>query len=274
MRKILTITAIIICAISCGHPSTKTESKTLDQLRRDLLEVMLDSTSSWKQVTDAVYPFTDSLTVAAADENNLRNRMFGQQWGYMVIEYMADKYAELNAAGKDADFDDVSKILGRIEDVMMLWFYDPSEQLPHIWRDHYYVCHQHSDEPTDGYFHLMVTIPTEVLPEPTLRIFYPDSGEGSPAIVFTKFKGDGSTEEDEESFDPVPLDNWAEKNSVEEGYPMFAIGDASVVEKMLQYDVAYLLFESGISENGAPGEPEFARLELRPFQEKWKEIVK
>jgi len=234
---------------------------------------MLDSTASWTQVMDVVYPFTDSLCTAAADETSLNNRMFGQEWGYVTIEAMSEKYAELKDAGKAFDYDDVSKILEQIANAMMLWFYTPDEQAPNIWRDHYYVCHQHSEEPTNGFFHLMVTLPTEDEPEPTLRIFYPDSAEGSPMIVFSKYKGDGGVEEDEDSRDIVRLENWSPKEAGEDGFPMYALGDESVVEKMLQNDVAYLLFVSGTSPNGAPGETEIARLSLDSFQEKWKETV-
>ena len=199
--------------------------------------------------------------------------MFGQKWGYMTIELINEKYADLNDAGKAVDYNDVTKIIDRIADGMMLWFYSADEQLPHLWRDHYYVCHQNSEEPTNGFFHLMVTIPTEEHPEPTLRIFYPDSAEGSSYIVFTKYKEDGGVEEDEKSRDLIRLDNWSPKDSVEEGYPMYAIGDASVVKKMLNNDVAYLMFVSGESANGYPGETEIARIGLGPFQELWKKVI-
>ena len=191
----------------------------------------------------------------------------------MTIELINEKYAELNDAGKAADYNDVTKIIDRIADGMMLWFYSADEQLPHLWRDHYYVCHQNSEEPTNGFFHLMVTIPTEEHPEPTLRIFYPDSAEGSSYIVFTKYKEDGGVEEDEKSRDLIRLDNWSPKDSVEEGYPMYAIGDASVVELLLNNDVAYLMFVSGESANGYPGETEIARIGLGPFQELWKKVI-
>ena len=80
-------------------------------------------------------------------------------------------------------------------------------------------------------------------------------------------------EEDEDSRDLVRLENWSPKDSIEDGYPMYAVGDASIVEKMLHNDVAYLMFQSGVSANGDPGETEIARLSLNSFQEKWKEIV-
>ncbi len=245
-------------------------TQTCGKLHQEFLGVMLDSTASWKQVKDVVYPFVDSLCAAASDEISLENRMYGQEWGYVTIEALSEKYVELKDAGKNPDYDDVSKILEQIAGAMMLWFYTPDEQVPNIWRDHYYVCHQHSEEPINGFFHLMVTIPTEAQPEPTLRIIYPDSAEGSPMIVFSKYIDGGGVEEDEDCRDIVRLDNWSPKESGEDGFPMYAIGDASVVEKMLQNDVAYLLFVSGTSPNGAPSETEIARLSLDSFQEMWK----
>jgi hypothetical protein len=92
-------------------------------------------------------------------------------------------------------------------------------------------------------------------------------------IVFSKYIEGGGIEEDEDSRDLVFLENWSPKDSVEEGYPMVATGDAAIVEKMLQNDVAYLLFQSGTSANGEPGETEVARLSLDSFQEMWKKRV-
>ena len=273
MRQILTIVSIYILAVSCGQTTKKTATQTRDQLHQEFLDVMLDSTATWKQVTDVVYPFVDSLCAAAADETSLENRMYGQEWGYVTIEALSEKYVELKDAGMAPDYDDVSKILEQIAGAMMLWFFTPDEQIPIIWRDHYYVCHQHSEEPTNGFFHLMVTVPTEDQPKPTLRIFYPDSAEGSPMIVFSKYIEGGGVEEDEDSRNIVRLEDWSPKDSIENGFPMYAIGDASVVEKMLNNDVAYLLFESGTSPNDAPGETEIARLSLDSFQKKWKETV-
>ncbi len=273
MRKVFAIAVFCLCAISCGQTSRMTESKTRAQLHKEFVEVMLDSTVSWKQVTDAVKPFVDSICVAAADDASIDNRIFAQEWGYVTIGALSDKYIELKDAGKDVSADELSTILDRLADAMMLWFYSPDEPLPHLWRDHYYACHQHAEEPTNGFFHLMVILPTEDQPEPILRIFYPDSAEGAPMIVFTKYIEGRGIEEDEDSRDFVILENWSPKDSVEEGYPIVAEGDAAIVEKMLQNDVAYLLFQSGTSDNGDPGETEIARLSLDSFQEMWKKRV-
>ena len=262
-----------ILAISCNQTSRRTEPKPLTQLHKEFIEVILDSTVSWKQVTDVVKPFVDSICVAATDEESIKNRMFAQEWGYVTIDALSDKYTELKDAGKEVSTKELSTIMGRLADAMMLWFFSPEEPLPHLWRDHYYACHQHAEEPTNGFFHLMVSLPSEDQPEPTLRIFYPDSAEGTPMIVFSKYIEGGGIEEDEDSRDIVFLENWSPKDSVEEGFPMVATGDAAIVEKMLHNDVAYLLFQSGTSANGDPGETEVARLSLDSFQEMWKKKV-
>ena len=268
MRRILTVTAICICAISCGRHSTKTESKNLDHLRQELLEVMLDSTSSWKQVTDVVYPFVDSLCVVAADEASLKNRMFAQQWGYMVVEFMAEKYAELKEAGKDAEGDDLSKLLERISDAENVWFYDNDIEFPVVWRDHYYASYQGSEQTVNGYFHIMVTLPCEQFPEPSMQIFYPETAEGDPVLLFSKFLP-GSTEDDMDSIEPVYPDEWSKRDEIQEGYPMYATYGKEVVEKMFQYDLLYIMFQSSTSPTGDPGENEIARLQLDPFRKEY-----
>lgn len=273
MKRTLTIVAIYICAFSCGHQPKTTPASSREQLHSEFIDIMLDTTASWKQVTDIVYPFVDSLCAAAADETSLSNRIYGQQWGYMTINLLSEVYSDMKEAGKDVNYDDVTTVLEQLADAMTLWFYSPDGQIPNIWRDHYYVCHQHSEEPIDGFFHLMVTLPTEAQPEPTLRIFYPDSAEGSPLIIFSKYVDNDSVDEDEDSRDLVYLNSWTPKDDSEDGFPMYAFGDASVVERMLNNDVAYLMFESGTSPNGASGETEIARLSLNSFQKKWKEIV-
>ena len=106
---------------------------------------MLDSTVSWAQVTDVIYPFVDSLCTAASDETNLSNRLFGQEMGYLTIELMNDKYANLKEDGYNVDHNDVNNILEKLVDGLTVWFYSSDEQLPHLWRDHYYVCHQQTD---------------------------------------------------------------------------------------------------------------------------------
>ena len=274
ITQFFTIVAICACAICCGQTTKKNTSKTLDQLHHTFVDVMLDSTASWNQIVDAVYPFADSLCVAATDENSLRNRMYGQEWGYMTIELLCESFTDLADAGKEVNNDDLETVVSKITKATTKWFYSPDEQLPHIWRDHYYVSNKSAEHPTDGFFHLMVTLPTQERPKPTLQIFYPDCAVGRPAIIFRENLDDQVVDDDFDMKNLIELDNWYEKDEVEEDMPMQASADETVVEKMLTHPVMYLLFQSDTAADGTPGELEVARVNLAPLQSVWKEHVK
>lgn len=274
INQILTIVVACACAICCGQTTKKNTPKTLDQLHHTFVEVMLDSTASWNQIIKAADPFADSLCAAATDENSLRNRMYGQEWGYMTIELLFESFSDLADAGKDVNNDDLETVIAKITKATTRWFYSPDEQLPHIWRDHYYVSNKSAEDPTDGFFHLMVTLPTQEHPKPTLQIFYPESAVGRPAIIFRENLDDQVVDDDFDMKNLIELDNWYEKDEVEEGMPMQASADETVVEKMLAHQVMYLLFQSDTAADGTPGELEIARVNLAPLQSIWKEHIK
>lgn len=274
MKRISLLSTIIICIISCGQTPKKSTPRTLDQLYHEFVDVMLDSTSTWKQVTDVIYPFADIICISAADETSLKNRMFGQEWGYMIIELMTEKYGELKDAGKEVNYDDVTNILGRISDITSYWFYSSEEELPHIWRDHYYVTNKSAEEPIDGFFHIMVTMPNQKHPKPTLQIFYPENAEGRPAIIFKENLSDDVVDDNFDMKNLIQLDNWYGKHEIDDQMPMNASADEDVVQKMLTHPVMYLLFQSGDAKDGTPGELEVARVNLLPMQALWKEHVK
>lgn len=275
LRSSLSLILLLIILWSCGNTKGLKAYGSLNTLYKDFISVMLDSTSSWKQVIDVVYPFTDSVCVAAVDESSLRNRMFGQEWGYTIIEALTEKYEELEEIGKEVNYDDLSKVLRKISDAATAWFYAPNEELPHIWRDHYYVSNKSAKEPVNGFLHIMVTMPSEEHPEPTLQIFYPESAGSHPAIIFRERLADKVIDEDFDMKNLIVLDNWSAKNEVEQGMPMQASADESIVSKMLSYPVMYLIFQSEDADDGTPGEIEVARVLLQPMQTLWwKEHVK
>lgn len=273
MRKLFTITLILLCTLSCSQSPKKPASRSLDQLYQEFVDVMLDSTATWDQVTSVVYPFADSVCNSSTDEVSLKNRMFGQEWGYTIIDLMTEKYSELKEAGKDVNYDDVNKIVGDLSKATAVWFYSSDERLPHFWRDHYYVSNKSAEEPVNGIFHIMVTLPTEENPEPTLHIFYPESAVGRPAIIFREHEEDNVVDDDFDMRHLVELDNWYEKDEVEEGMPMQASADETVVKKMLSNPIMYLLFQSGNAPDGTLGEVEVARVNLKPLHKLWKEHV-
>ena len=273
MKKLIPIAVIFISLFaSCQQHRQKSESSSQPTFQKTFLDVVLDSTATWKQINEAAIAFVDSLAIIAVDESNGKNRLAAQQWGYMTIGLLSEKYEELKEAGKEVNYDDLPPLLDKINDAASVWFFTDDDQLPHIWRDHYYVCHQQAENPINGFFHIMVTLPTKERPEPSLEIFYPDAANDVPILIFSKYLKDGSAEEDYDNQEIIPLSDWDKKDEVQEGFPLHAKAGADVVKKMLDYDVMYLMFRSSISPDGDPAETEVARLSLHPFQVKWEMV--
>lgn len=271
MKRIITIIVIFTAFItSCQQHGQKNGSVPRPTFQKTFLDVVLDSTATWAQITEAATDFVDSLAIIAADGSNRNNRLAAQQWGYMTIELLDETHGEMKEAGKEANYDDILPLIKRINDATSIWFYANDKQLPHLWRDHYYVCHQKSENPVNGYFHIMVTLPTKERPEPSLEIFYPDAADDMPFLAFSKYLNEAG-EEDYDNQEIIPLLEWSKKDEVQEGFPMHAKAEADIVKKMLDYDVMYLMFMSSTASEGGPAETEIARLALAPFQEKWKQ---
>lgn len=273
MKRITTILIILTFVVACGQPKQKAATKSYDELTEQFEDVLMDSTSTWEQVVSISNELVESLDEWANDESNLKNRIVAQDIGYMAIYMISDKYEELKTAGKEVNYNDVSRFMDRIVDAVSIWFYSADETVPHLWRDHYYVCYQESEHRGHVYFHIMVTLPCEVIPEPTLQIFYPESAEGDPILIFSKYLPGNTTEEDPDNRESLTPDNWTKKNEAEEGFPMHAELAGDVVDKMLHYDVLYLMFKSEDSPSGDHGATEIARLSLNSFQAKWKEVT-
>lgn len=263
---------LMLGVVSCVHPVKEITYKSYDDVVNAFDNVIDDTTATWEQVIRIATVFMDSICVYTADENSLKHRILGQDNGYIVIDYLGDKYEEMVAAGKEANYDDILPLLDRLYDIEGVWFYSDDDEVPNIWRDHLYISHQNSDNPVHGYFHIKVTLPCEALPEPTVQIFYPKDADKEPIISFCKYLPDGSAKDDEDTRETIHLDNWIKKNEREEGQPMYASGGKDLVDKMLSYDVLYLMFLSGVSKYGDPSELELSRLELQHFQMKWKEV--
>lgn len=265
---------MILIAVSCGQSPKKSSQKKLNEIQREFVDIMLDSSSSWQLAMDVIHPFMDTICVAAVDEINLKNRMFGQQWGYVAIDLISDKYDYLKNAGKEASLDDLSAVVGKLTNSIATWFFSSDEQLPHLWRDQYYVSNKSAEEQTNGFFHIMVTLPTQAHPKPTLQIFYPDNAIGCPAIFFGEHLDDNVFDNGTNLDDLVELSNWHRKHELDDIIPMWASADEDVVIKMLSHPVMYLLFQSEDAADGTQGELEVALVILEPMQTLWKEHIK
>lgn len=273
-RRIICIITTLLTVLSCGNAQKKGGNNNLFEMMQVLSVVTADSLSTWQDVMNATTPVIDSIILDATDEVDLKKRMLGQELGYLVMEAITDKYLDLKAHGESASSEELDRIASDLQGALCCWFYSEDERLPHIWRDHYYVSNKNAEEPSNGFFHIMVSVPTPAQPAPNLYIYYPESAEGRPAIIFREHLDNDLVDDKFDVHDIVTLQDWYKKDEVEKGFPMYATADKDVVEKMLCNSVMYLLFQSRPASEGAPGEVEITRVHLEPFQIMWQELVK
>ena len=265
------LAALLILPLSCGRNARQAASGT--RAPASCFEVLLDSTSTFRQVRAAVLPWADSLRRAAADTVSLQTRMTAQQYAYVTIEMLAAKIGRLGKAGEDIPYEEFNDMMNPLLEAVNLWLYTTEDGLTSVWRDMYYASDQSAGSPVESYFHIMVVLPDDVDSEPELHIFFPDSARENPGLLFRKYKDLETLEEDEDSQILIPLEEWYRKGELDAGYPMYASAGADVVEKMLEYDLMYILFSGGSTLDGSVGTNEMARLGLMYFQDKYTEAV-
>ena len=265
------LAALLILPVSCGRKARQAASGT--RAPASCFEVLLDSTSTFQQVRAAVLPWADSLRRAAADTVSLQTRMTAQQYAYVTIEMLAAKIGRLGKAGEDIPYEEFNDMMNPLLEAVNLWLYTTEDGLTSVWRDMYYASDQSAGSPVESYFHIMVVLPDDVDSEPELHIFFPESARENPGLLFRKYKDLETLEEDEDSQVLIPLEEWYRKGELDAGYPMYASAGADVVEKMLEYDLMYILFSGGSTLDGSVGTNEMARLGLMYFQDKYTEAV-
>ena len=265
------LAALLILPVSCGRKARQAASGT--RAPASCFEVLLDSTSTFQQVRAAVLPWADSLRRAAADTVSLQTRMTAQQYAYVTIEMLAAKIGRLGKAGEDIPYEEFNDMMNPLLEAVNLWLYTTEDGLTSVWRDMYYASDQSAGSPVESYFHIMVVLPDDVDSEPELHIFFPESAQENPGLLFRKYKDLETLEEDEDSQVLIPLEEWYRKGELDAGYPMYASAGADVVEKMLEYDLMYILFSGGSTLDGSVGTNEMARLGLMYFQDKYTEAV-
>ena len=271
MLQAALLAALLILPVSCGRNARQAASGT--RAPASCFEVLLDSTSTFQQVRAAVLPWADSLRRAAADTVSLQTRMTAQQYAYVTIEMLAAKIGRLGKAGEDIPYEEFNDMMNPLLEAVNLWLYTTEDGLTSVWRDMYYASDQSAGNPVESYFHIMVVLPDDVDSEPELHIFFPESARENPGLLFRKYKDLETLEEDEVSQVLIPLEEWYRKGELDAGYPMYASAGADVVEKMLEYDLMYILFSGGSTLDGSVGTNEMARLGLMYFQDKYTEAV-
>lgn len=269
MRKFYSFFSVILVAMivtSCGRTNKKVQERGIEDIMHATVDVLADEKSSWDDVVSVMAHLVDVINKAASDEDNLKNRLMGQQCAYMAINLLTDKYEEFEDNEIPVDSIEENRIVSELTASANQWFYEDNLELPNFWRDHYYVSNKSSKHPVNGYFHLMLTMPTSSEDAPDFHIFYPDTAEDDPVLIFRKYKTDINGGEDHEEQLTFHLKDWAKKEVNDEGFNMHAFTGPVITKYLFDYDVLYLTFKSFNTPDGEPGESEMARLELRPLQ--------
>ena len=264
------LAVFLIVPLSCRQSARKAAPEAGP--KGSCFEVLLDTTSTFQQVREAVLPWADSLRKAAADTVSLQTRMTAQQYAYVTIDLLASKISRLGNAGEDIPYEEFNEMMNPLLEAANQWLYTTEDGLTSIWRDMYYAS-ENTGSPVESYFHIMVVLPDEPDAGPELHIFFPDSAQGNPGLLFRKYKDYETLEEDEDNQVLIPLEDWYAKGELDAGYPMYASAGADVVEKMLAYDQMYILFSGGSSLDGRTAVNEMARVGLMYFQDKYTEVV-
>lgn len=257
----------IVLAFSCGSNKTVVPEPSPFMLAA---EVLSDSTSSWQLVREVTLPLCDSICNAITDESNLKRRMSGQEMAYDIMDAAIDSYLSHKEAGEDIPEQEILDIINPLQAALNQWFYSPDERLPHIWKDHFYVSYKDSENPMRGFFHLIITLPTQEHPEPEFHVFYPESAADRPAFVFKEQYGEDINGDD----DIVFPDEWYYKNELGDERPMYARAGEHVVKMLLSHPTMYLLFESADTPDGTPGTFELASLQMAPMWTLWRDHAK
>lgn len=266
MKRLLLLITVCFLVISCGKDK-KNSTASEPKFQMSFLKVALDSTSTWHQIIDAANLFTDSLCIIAVDTLNGNKRLAAQQWGYMAIYTLSDLYEQKKEKGLDVNYSDIYPIIDQINYAASVWIKTEDDEKAYIWRDHFYNCHQESDNPTPGYFNFMVVIPKYEPINITMRITFPlASNKDFPPLLAFKNYENGSLNEKDDYEESVQLVDEIKVHT--DTNVMYADVDEEVVRMMLQYDILYLMFQSTATNDGVQEEIEITRVELAPFHEK------
>ena len=229
--------------------------------------ILYDESLTQEELKDAIAPIIDSVAILARDDESLTNRLAAQMISYSVFNTLYDKFESESLAREG-----LSSVASSLLDAIGTWFYEVEEDMPILWHDMYYLSDKESDNPQDGYFHIMVLFARDDSEEAELHVFYPMAAEIMPYIAFTKFQ-EGTLDDDLESLVTIPFDNWYRKGEVDEGSPLYASAGQDIVEMMLTYDVMYLFF-SRSQDPDDRSQYESARLSLYYFKQAYQEHIK
>ena len=242
--------------VSCRYHQTATYD-SFEEMAEEFDRMSEESSVTWKELIVFVDDFLDSLYIRALDTTNHRNRLVSIYYSYALIDLMENKYVELTSAGKKANHKDFLPYLDHIYDITHLWFCDEQEANLIFWHDHFYICNKDSDHPVPGFFHIRVTKSSDSLNNLSGEVYFPMAAEDSVSLFFSRDTGDDT------EYDVIDALDCDEKVIGES--PIIVHLDASLVKKMLTWDIMYFSFQSQTTEGDRFNE--MARLDLTTFQE-------
>lgn len=257
---------------SSTQPSSLEISDSYERLASEIEVIMNNRALDADALVEALSPYLDSIVAMANDSESLGNRMASQILAHEMINLMTENYLLVDETDDStvAALDDV--ILPPILDVLEKWFIDINDEAHVLWSDKLYISAKESDEPINGYFHIMVLMKVEDDDVPELDIFFPDCAESLPVLAFAKDANFDSLPDNRDEIAVIPLEQWFAKDELAEGYPLFAMVDQQVVEMMLEYDIMFISFNRSKNDEDTDMY-ETARLTLAPFQEKYQEYM-
>ena len=265
---------IVLMAISCvsGNSRNNNDSKnessgkesTSVMLER-VSQVMADSTSTPKAVSEAVLPLANRLSEMARSDD--KDKRVGAQ--SLSQELLMDIVFKFDSTTQE-ELGMLNECLSALARVAEQWavIKGPDGTIT-LTKEISYVSYQGSEESKEGVFTIQVTPPTSSEQEAYVKVTFPSTAAYSPVMVFSKFKSSEAMEEDRDSWRQVEFDQWWAKGQFGNEIPLMASGRGNILEKMLEYDILYISFISENLSEKCPGGYEAARISLKSFKEEY-----
>lgn len=278
MKRPITFLCVLLVLISCscnGYSQAKNHVKSFKDIQEEVVNVLFDSTTTAKQLKCVMAQYGDYLMAAATDPDDINMRLDAQRRSLFTIQLLFEKFAQMDSLGTAISSRQMGACLLPLLNASNQWGAAELESGPAIFHEFYYNSYQHSENSTPGYFQIIVYLPTKQCPEPAVSIFYPQTAESDPIIIFTEHKDEDDEYTPYSTFGSrkIVLPNALEmKNAKGDGTPMNDFFGPEFLKKMLKYDHMYLKFQSECRDSGSSGETEIARVDLSYFKKKYRKV--
>lgn len=261
---LLTLSLLPQCRGKNGNNAADLNS--FQRISLNIEKAFNDGTLNTEKLIAAIAPSIDSIIKWANDQEDLDNRLNAQALAYQTFNMVGELLASDNADKLDITAVEetvISPLLNAIEQ----WYFDieKEEGIPYLWRDLFYISGKETEQPSDGFFHIMVLPYFADSYEAGLQVFFPESAETAQFLAFAK-------DDDPDDMVMIPFDDWFHKGEFNEDYPVVAFAGQDAVDKMLSYDSMFIIF-SGDQDSANTDNFETSKLSLKWFQKKYQECV-